>query len=59
MSDLRLRISIIEKNERGQEVELVKKVIQFKPQVFIKALSFFFFLLYMWPLKICKKLFII
>jgi len=32
MSDLRLRISIIEKNERGQEVELVKKVIQFKPQ---------------------------
>jgi hypothetical protein len=33
MSDLRLRISIIEKNERGQEVELVKKTIQFKPQV--------------------------
>lgn len=33
MSDLRLRISIIEKNERGQEVELVRKVIQFKPQV--------------------------
>ena len=33
MADLRLRISIIEKNERGQEVELVRKTIQFKPQV--------------------------
>ena len=33
MADLRLRICIIEKNERGQEVELVRKTIQFKPQV--------------------------
>ena len=33
MADLRLRISIVEKNERGQEVELVRKTIQFNPQV--------------------------
>ena len=33
MSDLLLRIAIIEKNERGQEVELVRKTMQFKPQV--------------------------
>lgn len=33
MADLRLRISILEKNERGQEVELVRKTIQFHPQV--------------------------
>ena len=33
MTDLRLRISIVEKNERGQEVELVRKTIQFNPQV--------------------------
>lgn len=32
MADLRLRVSIVEKNERGQEVELVRKTIQFKPQ---------------------------
>jgi len=41
MADLRLRISIIEKNEKGQEVELVRKVIQFKPQVS----HFYYFLL--------------
>ena len=33
MSDLLLRVAIIEKNERGQEVELVRKTMQFKPQV--------------------------
>ncbi len=33
MADLRLRISIVEKNDRGQEVELVRKAIQFNPQV--------------------------
>lgn len=33
MADLRLRISIVEKNDRGQEVELVRKTIQFNPQV--------------------------
>lgn len=33
MSDLRLRISIVEKNDRGQEVELVRKTIQFGAQV--------------------------
>jgi talin len=32
MSDLLLRVAIIEKNERGQEVELVRKTMQFKPQ---------------------------
>ena len=32
MADLRLRISIVEKNDRGQEVELVRKTIQFNPQ---------------------------
>ncbi|QQP52775.1 Uncharacterized protein FKW44_005022, partial [Caligus rogercresseyi] len=31
MTDLRLRISIIEKNDRGSEVELVRKTLQFKP----------------------------
>ena len=33
MSDLLLRVAIIEKNDRGQEVELVRKTMQFKPQV--------------------------
>ena len=33
MADLKLKVSIKEKNERGQEVELVCKTIQFKPQV--------------------------
>lgn len=33
MANLRLKVSIKEKNERGQEVELVCKVFQFKPQV--------------------------
>jgi hypothetical protein len=32
MSDLLLCVAIIEKNERGQEVELVRKTMQFKPQ---------------------------
>lgn len=31
--DLKLKVSIKEKNDRGQEVELVCKTIQFKPQV--------------------------
>ena len=33
MSQLTLRFSVVEKNERGQEVELVRKALQFKPQV--------------------------
>ena len=33
MANLRLKVSIKEKNERGQEVELVCKMFQFKPQV--------------------------
>jgi hypothetical protein len=33
MSQLTLRFSVMEKNERGQEVELVRKALQFKPQV--------------------------
>ena len=33
MANLKLKVSIKEKNERGQEVELVCKTIQFKPQV--------------------------
>ena len=33
MSQLTLRFSVVEKNERGQEVELVRKTIQFNPQV--------------------------
>jgi hypothetical protein len=32
-TDLKLKVSIKEKNDRGQEVELVCKTIQFKPQV--------------------------
>ncbi|CAB4054720.1 TLN [Lepeophtheirus salmonis] len=32
MTDLRLRISIIEKNDRDSEVELVRKTLQFKPR---------------------------
>lgn len=32
MADLKLKISIKEKNDRGQEVELVQKVFLFKPQ---------------------------
>jgi talin len=32
MSHLTLRFSVVEKNERGQEVELVRKALQFKPQ---------------------------
>jgi len=32
MSQLTLRFSVVEKNERGQEVELVRKALQFKPQ---------------------------
>ena len=33
MSQLTLRFSVVERNERGQEVELVRKALQFKPQV--------------------------
>lgn len=33
MSQLTLRFSVVEKNDRGQEVELVRKALQFKPQV--------------------------
>ena len=33
MANLALRISIVEKNDRNQEVELVRKLIQFSPQV--------------------------
>ena len=33
MAQLTLRFSVVEKNERGQEVELVRKALQFKPQV--------------------------
>ena len=33
MSQLTIRFSVVEKNERGQEVELVRKALQFKPQV--------------------------
>lgn len=32
MSQLTLRFSVVEKNDRGQEVELVRKALQFKPQ---------------------------
>jgi len=37
MADLRLRISIVEKNSHGQEVELVRKAIQFNAQVRMSA----------------------
>ena len=40
MSQLTLRFSVVEKNERGQEVELVRKALQFKPQVNIFLLLF-------------------
>ena len=33
MSQLTLRFSVVERNDRGQEVELVRKALQFKPQV--------------------------
>ena len=33
MAALTLRFSVVEKNDRGQEVELVRKALQFKPQV--------------------------
>ena len=33
MADLKLKISIKEKNDRGQEVELVKRTFAFKPHV--------------------------
>ena len=33
MAQLTLRFSVVEKNDRGQEVELVRKALQFKPQV--------------------------
>lgn len=36
MSQLTLRFSIVEKNERGQEVELVRKALQFKPATTIQ-----------------------
>jgi len=32
MSQLTLRFPVVEKNDRGQEVELVRKALQFKPQ---------------------------
>eukprot|EP00095_Tigriopus_kingsejongensis_P007975 maker-scaffold475_size161908-snap-gene-0.21 protein:Tk07975 transcript:maker-scaffold475_size161908-snap-gene-0.21-mRNA-1 annotation:"Talin-1" len=32
MAELKLRIAIVEKNDRGQEVELVRKTIPFHPQ---------------------------
>jgi len=32
MSQLTLRFSVVERNERGQEVELVRKALQFNPQ---------------------------
>jgi hypothetical protein len=35
MNDLLLRVAIIEKNDRGQEVELVRKTMQFNPQVIL------------------------
>lgn len=35
VADLKLKVSIKEKNERGQEVELVCKTIQFRPQVIL------------------------
>ena len=33
MSQLTLRFSVVEKNDRGQEVEMVRKGLFFKPQV--------------------------
>ena len=33
MSQLTLRFSVVEKNDRGQEVELVRKALFFNPQV--------------------------
>ena len=33
MSQLTLRFPVVEKNDRGQEVEFVRKALQFKPQV--------------------------
>ena len=37
---LLLRIAVIEKNERNQEVELVRKTMQFEPQVRLTFLHF-------------------
>ena len=31
--NISLRFSVVERNERGQEVELVRKALQFNPQV--------------------------
>ena len=33
MAQLTLRFRVVERNERGQEVELVRKALQFNPQV--------------------------
>jgi hypothetical protein len=33
MSQLTLRFSVVERNDRGQEVELVRKALLFNPQV--------------------------
>ena len=46
MSQLTLRFSVVERNERGQEVELVRKALQFKPQVNVLHFLSKYFCLY-------------